>query len=114
MIKLASPYVTTIEYRYGSDVVGSVTTDTLYIRSVRFDFSTGAFYADIDRGTIVNGIFASNYPSVSIIINPDGSFISNDGKWSGKLQSAAPLVAQMAAQFDQMLVSSGLVQGAIL
>jgi hypothetical protein len=104
--------ITTIKYFDDANVVSSVVTDTLYVKNVNLDFSTGAMYATIDRGTVVNGVFASNYPSVNIVVNPDGSFLSSDGKWSGSLgASASNLVAQLKSTFDQFVLSAGLVQG---
>jgi len=112
MIKLSSQNITTIQYLYGGTIVGSVVTDTLYVKSVRIDFSTGALYATISRGTIVDGVFAENYPSVDIVVNPDGSFISSDGKWQGSLgPTASSLVAQLASTFDNFILAAGLVDG---
>lgn len=111
MIVLAQPYTTTIKYLSGATVSSSTVTDTLYVREVRLDFSTGAMYATIDRGTVVNGVFTQNYPSVQVIVNPDGSFLSDDGKWSGALQSAPIMIAQLKQQFDQFILASGSVSG---
>ena len=112
MIKLAIPNQTTVQYLSGANVVGSVVTDTLYVQKVTFDFSTGAMYATIARGTVVDGVFAQNYPSVDITVNPDGSFISSDGSWTGNLGGAVTaLVEQSKATFDQFILASGAVQG---
>lgn len=113
MIKLDVPFTTTIQYLSGDSVVGAVVTDTLYVQKVVLDFSTGAIYATIARGTTVNGVFGQNYPSVDIIVNPDGSFISSDGKWSGSIVSAPTIVGQLKTQFDQFILASGLVKGQI-
>lgn len=113
MITLSN-HVTTIKYFDDANVVSSVITDTLYVQNVNLDFSTGAMYATIARGIVVNGVFASNYPSVNIVVNPDGSFISNDGKWSGNLgATASNLVTQLKTTFDQFVLGAGLVQGTI-
>lgn len=115
MIKLSGSSVTTIQYLSGPSVIGSVVTDTLYISSVRLDFSTGAIYATIQRGTTdVNGIFGENYPSVDITVNPDGSFLSSDGKWVGNLGAqATSLVAQLKTTFDNFVLLAGLVSGTV-
>lgn len=112
MIKLATAFQTTVQYLSGAQVVDSTVTDTLYVSEVRLDFSTGAMYASIARGTVVNGVFVQNYPSVAITVNPDGSFISDDGKWTGSLGAqASGLVAQLKSTFDQFILAAGLVQG---
>lgn len=112
MIKLDVPYTTTVQYLAGNTVVSSVTTDTLYVREVRMDFSTGSMYALIDRGTVINGVFGSNYPSLEIIVNPDGSFTSPDGStWVGTVASSPALVAQLKTTFDQFLLASGKITG---
>ncbi len=113
MIVLLTPYTTTVQYLTGTTVSDSVITDTLYVREVRLDFASGAMYATIDRGTVVNGVFTQNYPSVEIVVNPDGSFISNDKKWQGTLTTAPAFVAQLKGQFDQFVLAAGLVQGTI-
>jgi hypothetical protein len=112
MIKLAEANQTTVQYLAGTTVESSVVTDTLYVQNVLVDFTTGALYATIARGTIVNGMFASNYPSVNVTVNPDGTFISSDGKWFGSLgATASTLVAQLATTFDNFVLAAGLVQG---
>jgi hypothetical protein len=112
MIKLATTNQTTVQYLSGTSVVNSTVTDTLFVQSVRLDFSTGAMYATIARGALVNGVFASNYPSVDIVVNPDGSFISSDSKWIGSLGAqASGLVAQLKSTFDNFVLAAGLVSG---
>ena len=111
MIKLNTPYTTTVQYLSGTTVASSVVTDTLYVQNVTLDFSTGAMYATIQRGTTVNGVFASNYPSLNVVVNPDGSFISDDGTWHGTVASAPGLVAQLKSTFDQFILASGSVTG---
>lgn len=111
MIKLAVPNQTTIQYLEGTTLVDSTVTDTLYVQSVNLDFNTGAIYATIARGTVINGVFASNYSSLSVVVNPDGSFLSSDGKWVGTVANAPALVAGLKSQFDQMILASGAIQG---
>lgn len=111
MIKLNTPYTTTVQHLSGTTVASSVVTDTLYVQDVRLDFSTGAMYATIQRGTTVNGVFASNYPPLDVTVNPDGSFISSDGTWSGSVASAPGLVTQLKSTFDQFILASGAVTG---
>lgn len=114
MIKLSQSYTTTVQYLSGTTVTGTNTTDTLFVQAVRLDFSTGSMYATVARGTTVNGVFGQNYPSVEIVVNPDGSFLSNDGKWVGSLGTTAyNLVAQLKQTFDQFILDAGLVQGTI-
>ena len=114
MIKLDTPYTTTVQYLSGSTVVDSTVTDTLYVKKVALDFATGAMYATIARGTTdpVTGVFESNYPDLDIVVNPDGTFISTDGtSWKGSVASAPQLVAQLAGEFDQFITASGSVTG---
>lgn len=111
MIILAAGDTTTLQWLSGSTVISSTVTDTLYVKSVRLDFQTGAIYATIARGTVVNGVFAENYPSVDIVVNPDGSFVSSDNKWKGNISSAGVLVSQLKTQFDQFILSAGLIAG---
>lgn len=112
MIKLTGNSPTTIQYLSGGTVDSSVVTDTLYIKSVTVDFSSGAMYAHIARGsTDANGFFFENYPAVDLVVNPDGSFISSDGKWKGSVSSAPSLVAQLQAEYDAFITSSGLITG---
>jgi hypothetical protein len=60
-------------------------------------------------------VFSQNYPSVDIVVNPDGSFISSDGVWVGSLGAqATSLVAQLRATFDNFVLAAGLVQGAVI
>lgn len=111
MIKLSGSAVTTIQYLSGPTVIGSDVTDTLYVQNVNLDFTSNAIYATIARGTTVNGVFSSNYPPLNVVVNPDGSFISSDGKWVGAVANAPALVASLKSQFDQMILASGAVQG---
>ena len=117
MIKLDIPYTTTVQYLSGTTVVSSTLTDTLYVRTVTLDFSTGSMYATIARGTTnpTTGVFESNYPELSIVVNPDGTFSTPDGiTWSGQVASAPQLVAQLATTFDQFVAASGSVTGKVL
>ena len=112
MITLNTPDVTTIQSNGPS---GSVTTitNTLFVSSVTLDMTTGAIYATIQRGALLNGIFTPNFPTLQVTVNPDGSFISQDGTWSGSVGAiAASLVASLKTQFDQFILASGAVSGA--
>lgn len=114
MLKLDTSYTTTVQYLSGTTVVSSVITDTLYVRNVNVDFSTGSMRATVDRGIEVNGIFESNYPSLDIIVNPNGTFSSLDGTWVGSVASAPQLVAQLKTTFDGFLLASGLITGKVV
>jgi hypothetical protein len=114
MIKLDIANQTTVQYLEGATVVSSTVTDTLYVSEVRLDFTTGAIYATIHRGTTdpSTGVFGDNYPALDIVVNPDGSFISSDGKWNGSLGAAVSnIMAQLQATFDQFVVASQAVVG---
>lgn len=114
MIKLDTAYTTTISHTFGTTTVAA-TTDTLFVRSVTQDFTTGAMYATVQRGTVdATGKFVSNYPDMQLTINPDGSFISQDGTWQGTVATAPTLVANLKTQFDQFVLASGKVTGTII
>lgn len=112
MIVLDTPHTTTVQYLAGDKVVGSTVTDTLYVKQVTIDFNTGALYATLHRGTIINGEFSQNYAPLDLVVNPDGSFSTTDGvSWVGQVDAAPQLVAQLKATFDQFILMSGKVTG---
>jgi hypothetical protein len=108
MILLNSAFVTAVSSTMGG-VTETTTTDTLFVTSVRIDFTTGALYATIQRGSGIP--FAPNFDDLDLCVNPDGSFISTDGIWAGSVTSAPALVAQLKAEFDQFILASGKVTG---
>jgi hypothetical protein len=108
MILLAVVDVTSIQTTMGS-VTKTITTDTLFVTDVRIDFTTGAMYTTIQRGT--GSPFVANMDPLEICVNPDGSFISTDGTWAGSVSSAPALVTQLKATFDQFILASGKVSG---
>ena len=108
MIKLDALYQTVASSTFNGETT-TVTTDTLFISDVRLDMRTEAIYATVQKGT--GSPFVSNLSSIDICVNPDGSFISSDGTWSGSVQSAPALVAQLKATFDQFILASGKVTG---
>ncbi len=110
MIKLDSQFVTTVQTSLGGQTQTTL-TDTLFVSDVRLDFTSGAIYATIARGSVVDGQFTANMQPSQIVVNPDGSFISDDGLYNGTLGAATQLVAQLKATFDQFVLSSGKVTG---
>lgn len=116
MIKLDPQFITTQQSTFDGSTSTTI-TDTLFVSNVSLDFTTGALYATIQRGTVIQfdsntSSFQSNFPSLQLTVNPDGSFMSNDGAWSGSLGGAvAGLVAALRAQFDQFILASGGVTG---
>lgn len=111
MILLNAVDVTTIQ-KSGPGVSQTITTDTLFVSSVTIDFTSGAMYATIQRGT--GTPFGSNMDALQVTVNPDGSFISTDGTWAGTVGGiAASLVASLRAQFDQFILASGKVSGTV-
>jgi hypothetical protein len=114
MITLSQPDVTIVQ-QTGPGVSITTTTDTLFVSSVRFDMAVGAMYAVIQRGTMVEGVFVSNMATLDIVVNPDGSFRSSDGTWSGSVGPiAAQLVDTLAGEFDQFIIASGALSGTIV
>ena len=108
MIKLDTTFQT-VQSSTFHGVTTTVTTDTLFVSSVRIDFTTGALYATILKGT--GTPFVCNLPPVEVCVNPDGSFISQDGSWSGSCPAVVALVAQLRAAFDGFILGSGVVTG---
>jgi hypothetical protein len=110
MIKLDQQFVTTIQTSLGAATTTTV-TNTLFVSDVRIDFNTGAIYACIRRGTFDGATFTPNMAPSNVVVNPDGSFLSDDGFYHGNLGAATQLVAQLRATFDQFVLSSGAVTG---
>jgi hypothetical protein len=109
MILLSAGDITTVQHT-GPGVSQTTVTDTLYITSVTIDLTTGALYATIQRGT--GTPFVSNLTTQQVTVNPDGSFISSDGTWTGSVGTvAATLVTSLRNQFDQFILASGAVTG---
>ncbi|HLX83809.1 MAG TPA: hypothetical protein VKR59_07915 [Terriglobales bacterium] len=108
MIKLDTAFITGIVSTMGGATT-TVTTDTLFVSCVRMDFTTGALYATIKRGT--GTPFVPNMDDLDICVNPDGSFVSTDSSWTGSVVSVPALVAQLKAEFDQFILASGKVTG---
>lgn len=110
MILLSAVDTTTI-LQTGPGVSKKVITDTVYVTSVTIDFTTGAIYATIQRGT--GTPFVPNMATLQVTVNPDGSFISQDGTWSGSVGAiAASLITSLRSQFDQFILASGSLTGA--
>jgi hypothetical protein len=90
----------------------TVVTDTLLVAEARIDFTSGAIYAIIRRGTMAAGQFQPNQPDLSICANPDGSVVSPDGSIAGTIAGGiAALVASLKSQGDQMVLGAGIVTG---
>ena len=113
MIKLDPKYQTVVTKVYNGASV-TTTTDTLFVSDVRIDFTTGAIYATIRKGT-GNPFVDNDDPPEQICVNPDGTFVSQDGSWSGSLGAVAPaIVASLKTQFDQFVLASGAVTGTLI
>ena len=114
MIKLDAPFQTVASSTFNG-VTTTVLTNTLFISSVRIDFNTNAMYATIQKGTVdALGSFGANLSAVEICVNPDGTFVSSDGSWSGSVTSAPALVAQLKVAFDGFILASGTVTGSVV
>ena len=86
-------------------------TDTLFVSYIEINFESGTVSAFIQKGTVVNGAFVCNLPKIRVDVQPDGSFRSNDGNWSGTIPNWTATLAQLRAPFDGLLLGVGLVQG---
>ena len=108
MILLNGTSVTSVQTTaFGT--VATTLTDTLFVSAVRIDFTTGAMYATVQKGT--GTPFQQTMDAIQICVNPDGTFVSSDNLWVGLVASAPALVAQLKATFDQFVLSSGKVTG---
>ena len=111
MIKLDATYVTSVSTTLAGATV-TTTTDELFVQSVSIDFLTGQMLAIVQRGT--GTPFSANMAPLRITVNPDGTFASLDGSWSGSVSAAPALVAQLKATFDQFILASGKVTGSTI
>jgi hypothetical protein len=110
MIQLAPASVTTSTAVFNG-VSTVTTTDTLFVSYVELGFESGSVVAMIQKGTTVDGVFIMNMPQIRVDVQPDGSFLSNDGAWSGTIPNWAATLAALRAPFDGLLLGSGLVTG---
>lgn len=110
MIKLSAPSTTTVTSVFNG-VTSVFITDTLHVSYVELNLPAGQVSAMIQRGTMVNGVFTMTQPQLRVNINPDGTFHSQDGAWSGTLPNWSTALATIAASFDNLLLSAGLVTG---
>lgn len=108
MIKLDTPFQTVASSTFNG-VTNTVITDTLFVSDVRLDFTTGAIYATIRSGS--GTPFVPTIDPFEVCVNPDGSFISSNGTWTGAIAAAPVLVAQLRATFDQFVLGSGKITG---
>ena len=110
MIKLDASSTTTSTAVFNG-VSTVTTTDTLLISYMELSFPMGSVTVMVQRGTMVNGVFTPNLSQLRINVNPDGTFASQDGTWSGTLPNWAATLKVIAGQFDGLLLSAGLVSG---
>jgi hypothetical protein len=113
MVKLDSTYTTSVQHMFGGAVQSTTVTDTIQVFSVALNLTTSIISAVLKRGTVVDGKFVENMPSLQITVNPDGSFLSTDGTWSGSMPPAslAALFTSLGSTFDQFILGSGAVTG---
>ena len=110
MIKLDAASTTTSTSVFQGATTTTV-TDTLFVSYVELGFESGSVVAMVQRGTMVNGIFTPNQSQLRINVNPDGTFASQDGTWSGTLPNWSVALKALAASLDGLLLSAGLVSG---
>jgi hypothetical protein len=113
MIKLDTAFITNVQHTLGANVVSTTVTDTLLVFSATLNLTTSVISAVVKRGTLVAGVFTENMDALTIAVNPDGSFMSTDGTWSGSMPAAsvASLFTSMKTTFDQFILGSGAVTG---
>jgi hypothetical protein len=110
MIALETASQTAVTKTFGGVTV-DVLTDTLFVSNIQLGNDGQFCVAIIQRGTLAKGLFVSNMPDVRIVVSPDGSFSSDDGTWTGTIPNWPATLKQLAAPYDQLLLSTGLVQG---
>lgn len=110
MITLSPASITTETSVFNGATTVKV-TDTLLITYMELSFVAGSVMAMIERGTMVNGVFTPNQPKLRVEVQPDGTFASQDGTWFGTLSNWAATYAALAVNFENLLLSSGLVTG---
>lgn len=111
MIQLGAQDVTTTTKIFNG-VTNNNVTDTLFVSYIEISFESGTVTAMIKRGTVVNGAFVANIPDLRVNVSPDGSFTTPDGSWSGRIPNWVPSLAAIAAPFDNLLLSTGVISGA--
>lgn len=110
MITLNAASITTNTSVFNSKPTVTV-TDTLLISYMELNFPAGSVTAMIQRGTMVNGVFTPSQPQLRVNVNPDGTFASTDGQWTGTLPNWVATYAALALNFENLLLSAGLVAG---
>ena len=113
MIKLDAAFITNVQHTLGTTVVSTTVTDTLQVFSATLNLSTSIITAVVKRGTVTNSVFVENMTPLIINVNPDGSFMSTDGTWSGTMPAASvtALFTSLKTSFDQFILASGAVTG---
>ena len=110
MITLSPASITTSTAVFNG-VTTVTTTDTLFVSYVELGFESGSVCAMIQKGSMVDGKFASNMPQIRVDVASDGSFRSNDGLWTGTIPNWTATLATLRAPFDGLLLGVGLVSG---
>lgn len=109
-IKLDAPFVTTSTVVFNG-ITTVNTTDTLFLSYIEISFESGTVSAFLQKGAVVNGAFVPNLPKIRVNVNPDGTFSSSDGVWSGIIPNWSATLAALAAPLDGLVVGAGLVTG---
>ena len=89
-------------------------TDTVFVSYIEINFESGTVSAFIQKGTIVNGDFVCNLPKIRVNVNPDGTFSSSDGQWTGTIPNWSPTLAALASPLDGLVTGAGLVSGTVV
>lgn len=113
MITLATQDQTTLTTVFNG-VTTTTLTDTLFVSYIEINFESGTVSAFIQKGTIVNGDFVCNLPKIRVNVNPDGTFSSSDGQWTGTIPNWSPTLAALASPLDGLVTGAGLVSGTVV
>lgn len=113
MITLAAQDITSTAKMFNGTTLTTV-TDTLFVSYIEINFASGTVVAMIQRGTMVNGVFTVNYPTMRVDVAPDGTFQSQDGLWSGTIPNWTASLSAIAAPFDGLLLSSTVTSGTVI
>ena len=110
MIKLSPASITTTTAVFNG-VTSTTVTDTLVVSYVELNLPAGSVVAMLDRGTMVDGVFTPDQPRLRVDVQADGTFLSQDGAWSGTLPNWSVALKALASSLDGLLLSAGLVTG---
>lgn len=116
MIKLSDQFQTKASSTFNGATTETV-TDSLFVSDVRIDFAAGTIVAMLQKGYVpaeYPDVFRQTLDAITVTVNKDGSFVSSDGLWSGTIKELPVFFGSLKTAFDQFVLASGQVIGAIV